>query len=267
MSHSFVKVIPQQLQAFPIEDMDLDATMSFNLLNRPQRMQRVAWIAPGSLVFGPSETLHQIPIKAPGTAVYIPEWAAPCEAFQKITDHRFATSKLADSQWWHMVYHRYHTVEGQPVRVNAGKHFDASDWFLKEPTDKVVTTSYMACSSSPVRSYDGVRGFDVPRYLEGEDDRNQLFLEARGLRDPVLHELAAIRNSFFDPLVYPADGRQWPAGTITCFNALNIHEVQIAMRSAERGLLHISMYDGESKVQQPKYLRQSNPALAKVYFG
>lgn len=254
------------MQAHALEGMDIDTPISFNLLSRMQRMNRVGWIAPESLLFGPAETLHQIPIKAPHTPVVIPDWAAPCEAFQKITDHRFATSSLADEQWWHMVYHRYHTVSGQPARVNAGKHFDASDWEVQEGK-KLITTSYMVSNTLPVVAYDGVRGFDAELFMRDSDERLCTFQHiANGLKDSVIHELAALRNRFFDPLVYPQGGRCWPAGTITCFNSLNVHEVQIATDNAERGLLHVSMYDGESKAQREEYVRQVNPGLAKVCF-
>lgn len=264
--HGFVELQPQPgARAFALENVDLDVPASFNLFARPQKAQRVSWIAPESLFLAAPEDLVSIPIKAPGTAVFVPEWAAPCAAFQKIVDHRFATSERAEEEWLHFYYHRSHVAAGECVRLNAGKHFDWEPALDQGDLGR-IPVSYMAVSSYPTVFYDGLRNATP-------DEVREIYRQSREIShgDPEddldWRRLRQLRNSYFDSRVYPPEGRCWPAGTITCVSGANIHEAQIVDKPVKRAFFDVTAFEGYSAIQDKPTLRHLNPALAKAYFG
>jgi len=265
MTPGFLQITPQLVQAPRIELMDLDATCSFELLSRPQKAQRVGWVAPQSLLLPAPALLVEIPIKAPETDVYVPEWAAGArEAFEKIANHRKSSSAHADNEWWSMLYHREPVRAGWPARLNAGKHFDCAPERI-EAQDMRLPTSYIVSSTLPTVFYDGVKGFDKDAYLEARAEWRQTEIELGEEQD--WETLAKLRNNFFNKLVYPEQGRCWPEGTIVCINSANVHEVQYAGQRTDRGFLHITASEGRASHKTPEYLKRHNPALLKAMGG
>lgn len=265
MTSGFIQITPQQVQAPRIEGMDLDATCSFSLLARPQKAQRVGWVDPQSLLLPVPARLVEIPVKAPGTAMFVPEWAAGCtDAFQRIADHRRATSQHADNEWWHMLYHRETVAAGWPTRLNAGKHFDCAPERMSAE-DTRIPTSYLISSVLPTVFYDGVTGFEKGAYLQARDGWHETELELAEEQD--WETLASLRNGYFGKLAYPPEGRCWPAGTIVCINSANIHEVQYAQEKTDRGFLHLTASEGMPSRQTPDYLKRHNPALLRAMGG
>ncbi len=263
MTHNFIEIIPQARSVFPIQDMDLDAPRSLNLLGRPQRAQRVGWENPAELILSDKFDLF-IPIKAPGTNIFIPEWLSPRGAFQKIADFRAATSQRYEHEWMHMLYEHTYLHKGEPVRRNAGKHIDDDEHLLIKGEGRVTANFLMASSLNTV-FYDGLKNFDAREYAELLPVWDRITDEDPDDIDPI--ELARVRNAYFDSRVYPAEGRNWPAGTIVCTSGVTPHEPQLADGNYVRAFLHITAYEGHSVTQEEGRVRRDNPALAKVYFG
>ena len=263
MTETFIEITPRDVQVFRIEDLDLDAPCSLDLLSRPQRAQRVGWEPPADLLALVSDDVR-IPIKAPGTPVFIPAGMAPCGAFQKIIDFRHASSLRYEHEWMFLTYDRNRVMAGDYVRLNAGKHIDENEENLLESVGRVSANFLMASSFNTV-FYDGLHSFCAEKFMRHQPGWARLARQDAEEIDPV--ELARVRNAFFDSLVYPAEGRNWPAGTITCSTGVTTHEIQKASQTHQRAFLHIACYEGQSLAHEESRLRKSNPPLARAVYG
>lgn len=259
----FIEIAPRPLQVFPVVNLDLDAPRSLELLARPQQAQRVGWFDPKTLYL--QRDFARLPVKAPGTHLYTPEWAEPISPiFQRIADYRQATSDRYQHEWMYMVYDRSYVRDGEPVRLNAGIHLDdPEDAFVNRQGR--VSACFIVVSDYPTVFYDGLRGLEPESFQRAYTAWNRQAAVPVDEMDPLA--LMAARNAYFEPLVYPPEGRVWPAGTLVCATGATPHTAQVADGNCWRAFLHVTAYEGHSRDHEPARLRQLNPPLHRAVYG
>lgn len=259
MSDRFVEIVPKHIIVPPIVGLDVDAQCSLALFTRMQQPQEVGFYDPAILLQHRLGEQISIPVKAPGTHMYVPDIGMP-HIFQDMANYRFTTSVRYNHEWMHLVFDQSDVVRGEPARQTEGKHIDDVDQSFIEGRGR-VSAAFIMVSDFPTIWYDGVRQFSHAAFATAADNWNML--AAKGDH----YEAGEARNQFFDELVYPRGGYTKPAGTLMFMTGAVLHEVAIADRSARRGFLLLQSWESESPPYKSSELAKLNPALAKAVYG
>ena len=255
----FIRITPKDIQATPPTDLQLDVARTLDVFNHLQRAQAIGHVAPESLILRGSNIPDQIdiPIKAPGTSIFIPEWFAQTPFVQIVADHRFATSRFADKEMWSLVYEQRRIRPGHPARTApVGPHLD--DWmstFLPESPARRVSTLYLAASDLPTVFYDGLGEFNLQAY------RTAAALSDQAMNEADLGGEEDARRHFLAPVLKQESRKQFAAGDVVVFNGATPHEVAVLPRNHEpvlRGFALIHMSEGSFTASDVQRL---NPAL------
>lgn len=255
----FTLITPQPMTASPLTDLQLDVARTMDVFNHLQRAQAVGHVEPQSLILrGPNiPDQIDIPIKAPGTGIFIPYWLAQNPFVQVVTNHRFSTSHFADEEMWSLVYERHTVWPGHPARtVPVGPHLD--DWmstFLPESPERRLSTLYLAASDLPTVFYDGLGQFNQQAYRTAAALSDQAMIEAD------LGKEEDVRRQFLSPVLKHESRKQFGGGDVVVFNGATPHEVAVLPSDGNRilrGLALIHMSEGSFTASDVQRL---NPAL------
>lgn len=222
----FTIITPEPITAAPIVDLDIDALRVMDVFNRPQKAQKIGQVEPESLVLRGSgvPAMINMPIKAPGTLVSVPDWFMPCGVAQMVTDHRFATSLRADDEMWILFYERRFVRAGQPARLApVGPHIDDNMLsYLDDAPPAHVSTLYIASSAIPTICYDGLGNFNRQAYRQAAIGIEK----ARACLDS--DEEEDLRDQYFKKLLTPPEGRSFDSGSVIVATGATPHEVGFA---------------------------------------
>lgn len=255
----FTLITPQPMTASPLTDLQLDVARTMDVFNHIQRAQAVGHVEPASLILLGQNIPDQIllPIKAPGTGIYVPDWLSGVPFVQSVADHRFATSHFADNEMWSLLYERHKVWPGRPARSSpVGPHLD--DWmstFLPESAERRLSTLYLAASDLPTVFYDGLGQFNQHAY------RTAANLADRAINESDLDLEQDVCRNFLSPLLAKQSKKQFSAGDVVIFNGATPHEVAVLSPDKTpilRGLALIHMSEGSFTASDVQRL---NPAL------
>lgn len=239
----FAIITPETITAAPIIDLDLDTPRVMDVFRRPQKARKVGTGNPALLVICGADVPDQVylPIKAPGTPVFVPDWFQDCGMAQFVAGHRFATSQWADNEMWSLLYERRLIQPGAPARYEPlGPHIDdRMPSFLDGESPARLSTIYTACSAIPIIYYDGLGEFNLQAYRKAAA-ASDLHLDRAELG-----EEEEARREFFKGILYPAGGRTHEPGSVIISNGATPQEVAVVPagggRPVLRGFVQIRM--------------------------
>jgi hypothetical protein len=259
----FVIITPRTITTAPLVDLDIDAPRTMDVFNRLQKAQIIGRGKPELLVIRGPEVPDQtyLPIKAPGTLVFVPDWFEDCGMAQLVASHRFATSQHADAEMWSLLYEHRRVWAGQPARyAPLGPHIDdRMSSFLQESAPSRLSTLYAACSSVPTIYYDGLGKFNLQAYRATAEASDFYYLDRRGIG-----EEEDARRDFFKGLLRPEAGRTYEPGTVVIANGATPQEVAIAPAGkgyVMRGFAQIRM---AKTIFPDQEIEKLNPPLWKA---
>lgn len=258
----FTIITPETITAAPIIDLDIDTPRVMDVFSRLQKAQKVGAGTPTLLVIRGTDVPDQVylPIKAPGTPVFVPDWFKDCGMAQFVAGHRFATSEQADNEMWSLLYERRMVWPGYPARyAPLGPHIDdRMTSFLDGEPPARLSTVYMAASAIPTIYYDGLGNFNLQAYRKAAA-ASDLHLDRAELG-----EEEDARREFFKGILYPEGGRTHEPGSLIISNGATPHEVAVAPAGAGcvlRGFAQIRM---AGNIFSDTDIQKLNPPLWKA---
>ncbi len=258
----FTIITPEPITAAPIVDLDIDALRVMDVFNRPQKAQKIGQVEPESLVLrGPNvPAMINLPIKAPGTPIIVPEWFTSCGVTQMVTDHRFATSRHAEHEMWILFYERRVVRGGQPARLApVGPHIDDNMLsYLEDAPPARISTLYIASSAIPTICYDGLGNFNRQAYREAavKIERARAHLDSDEEED--------MRDQYFKKLLTPPEGRSFESGSVVIATGATPHEVGFAPCTQARLLRGFTQIRMGQNIFSDTEIQELNPPLWKA---